>query len=352
MATAAEQLLQSTEESGLRRIESAPSASANPLVKPFVLLEDVAERACAALLGGAVGDALGATTEFLMPGEIRQSYGIHREIVGGGWLRLKAGQVTDDTQMALCIARSVAAQGWSPKDIAERFAEWLKSRPVDVGNTCRRGIRRYMTQGTLEGPVLEDDAGNGAVMRVAPVAVASLADARLMRQWVLEQAHITHNHFLSDTACCMTGSLVQLACVATSKARLLQYVNSVISTTGKFGFRPYRNYCSAYVVDTMQTVLHYFFTTRTFEDCLVGTVNQGGDADTAGAIVGAIAGAYYGIEAIPSRWVKKLSPVLVDELRELSQQLVLSSPLGLGCPQCNFRAYTEPGEVNPGAECT
>jgi ADP-ribosyl-[dinitrogen reductase] hydrolase len=302
-------------------------------------LDDVHQRAYAALLGAAIGDALGATTEFMMPEEIKQNHGVLRDIVGGGWLRLPAGQVTDDTQMALCVARSMVESGWSLTDIADRFAAWLRSRPVDVGNTCRRGIRRYMLHGTVSGAPFEDDAGNGAVMRVAPVAIGSLADAGLMQQWAREQAHITHNHFLSDKACDLVGGLIQLACISTSKLRLLQLVNHVICEVASFGFRPYRRLCSAYVVDTMQTVLHYFFTTRTFEDCLIGTVNQGGDADTAGAIVGAIAGAYYGLESIPRRWIKKLPQVIVGELQALSSKLVNQSPLGQGKLPSTFQAF-------------
>jgi len=306
----------------------------------IVSLDDVRQRAYAALLGSAIGDALGATTEFMMPEEIKQRHGVLREIIGGGWLRLSAGQVTDDTQMALCVARSIAESGWSLTDIADRFASWLKSRPVDVGSTCRRGIRRYMVHGTLAGPPFEDDAGNGAVMRVAPVAIASLVDTKLMREWSIEQAHITHNHDLSDCACILVGSLIQLACIATSKLRLLQLVTNLTTDVASFGFRPYRRLCTAYVVDTMQTVLHYFFTTRTFEDCLVGTVNQGGDADTAGAIVGAIAGAYYGLDSIPRRWIKKLPPTIVEEIQSLSSKLVAGSPLSAGRPIPSFQDFS------------
>ncbi|MGE5785866.1 MAG: ADP-ribosyl-[dinitrogen reductase] hydrolase, partial [Myxococcales bacterium] len=290
--------------------------------------KDVEQRATAALIGAAVGDALGATTEFMVPSEIQLTYGVLRDIVGGGWLRLSAGQVTDDTQMALCVARSIAVRGWCLEDVANRFVEWLRSRPLDVGNTCRRGIRRYMTHATLAGPPLEDDAGNGAVMRVAPVALATLGNVPLLVKLAIEQAHITHNHFLSDSACVLAGSLLQMACLGSSKLRLLKLAREFVAEVPKFTFQPYRRLCTAYVVDTMQTVLHYFFSTRSFEDCLVGTVNQGGDADTAGAIVGAVAGAYYGLEAIPERWVRQLSPELVQELRDLAQQLVDVSPLG------------------------
>jgi ADP-ribosyl-[dinitrogen reductase] hydrolase len=86
------------------------------------------------------------------------------------------------------------------------------------------------------------------------------------------------------------------------------------------------------VVDTMQTVLHHFLSTRSFEDCLVATVNQGGDADTTGAIAGAIAGAYYGPTQLPQHWVAKLAPALVGEIQDLSGHLIERSPLGRGNP--------------------
>lgn len=289
--------------------------------------EAVRLRAQASLLGMAIGDALGATVEFMTPTEIQQTYGVLTDIQGGGWLQLEPGQVTDDTQMSLCIARSVVTCGWSPRDIAERFAEWLRSKPADVGGTCRRGIRRYMQFGTLSGPPSNDDGGNGAVMRMTPVALATLADEQLLEAWAVEQAHITHNHPLSDAACVLVGNLLHLACLGRSREVMRQATQVALQRTPAFGYMSYRGLCSAYVVDTMQTVLYHFFRSRTFEECLVSTVNQGGDADTAGAIVGAIAGAYYGLDAIPKRWVKKLDARVVDELLKLSSSLVDASPL-------------------------
>lgn len=290
-------------------------------------LPDIQDRAYAALLGAAVGDALGAAVEFMTPAEIRARHGLLRDMVGGGWLRLAPGQVTDDTEMSLCIARSIAVRGWSVEDIARRFALWLRSRPIDIGNTCRRGICRYLTLGTLAAPPNEGDAGNGAVMRMAPVALASLGDAALLEQWAIEQAHLTHHHALSDAACIMVGRLVQLACVGHSYRRLRQEAEATVRSFPALAFAPYRGLATAYVVDTMQTVLHCFFSTRGFERCLVATVNRGGDADTTGAIVGAIAGAFYGPDQIPQRWVRKLDPALVRELRQLSHELVARSPV-------------------------
>ena len=298
----------------------------------LVHLPDVRQRARAALLGLAIGDALGATVEFMTAGEIQATYGKLRKMVGGGWLRLRPGQVTDDTQMSLCIARSIVAVGHDPEDIARRFVEWYLSKPPDIGNTCRRGIVRFMTRGTVHGSPNEGDAGNGAVMRVAPVALATLANDQLLNVHVVAQARITHNHPLSDGASVLVAQLIQLALIGHAMDRLQRQVDWAVLAFPQFSYRRFNGLSTAYVVDTMQTVLHFFFSTSSFEECIVATVNQGGDADTTGAIVGAIAGAYYGLDAIPREWIRKLDPQVRDELDILADQLVDTSPLAHGEP--------------------
>lgn len=288
---------------------------------------DVRERAQAAFIGMAVGDALGATVEFMTATEIAAKYGVFKEMTGGGWLRLKPGQVTDDTEMALCIARAVLKnQSWSREAIAQEFAAWLKSRPVDCGDTCRKGIRSYMLHGTLEVPYNQWDGGNGAAMRMLPVALFSFPDAELLKKYALEQAHLTHNQALSDAACICLGNLLHLILQGASKSRLRREVDGLVARFPGFSFVPYRGLATGYVVDTLQTVFHWFFKGTGFEDCLVGTVNQGGDADTTGAICGMLAGAYYGREAIPKRWLKKMDPKLLRQLEQSADQLIMASP--------------------------
>lgn len=290
--------------------------------------EEVLSRARAAFIGSAIGDALGAPVEFMTRGEIKDKYGVLREMVGGGWLRLKPGQVTDDTEMSLCIARGIAdARGWTLTGIADNLAAWLKSKPIDVGDTCRRGIRNYLLKGTLETPPNNWDGGNGAAMRMLPVALFTLGDAELMTKYSVEQAHLTHNHPLSDAACITLGNLVHLGLTGRSLRRMRREVDETVEAYPAFGFEPYKGLATGYVVDTMQTVFHCFFRSRSFESCLIDTVNQGGDADTTGAIAGALAGAYYGEEGIPSRWRKKMDRKLLAELSDLSETLVRLSPL-------------------------
>ncbi|CAH2029866.1 ADP-ribosyl-[dinitrogen reductase] hydrolase [Trichlorobacter ammonificans] len=292
-------------------------------------MRELTDRARAAFVGMAIGDALGATVEFMTAAEIAAQHGVFKEISGGGWLRLQPGQVTDDTEMALCIARAVnKAQGWSREAIAQEFAVWLKSRPVDCGDTCRKGIRSFMLHGTLEVPYNTWDGGNGAVMRMLPAALLSLPDTELMKKYALEQARITHHQHLSDAACICLGSLLHLILRGFSKARLRREVDGLVARFPSFAFEPYRGLAGAYVADTMQTVFHHFFRGRSFEECLVGTVNQGGDADTTGAITGMLAGAYYGMEAIPRRWLKKMDKKLLTELEQHAERLVLASPAG------------------------
>ena len=285
-------------------------------------------RARAAFLGLALGDALGATTEFMTPDEIRAACGVHRKIVGGGWLGLRPGRVTDDTEMSLCLARAaVGAGGWDLRAVAEALAGWLRGRPVDVGATCRRGIRDYMLKGQLETPPNEWDAGNGAVMRVAPVALVSLGDPGLLERRALEQAHLTHNHPLSDAACVTVGRMVQEAVRGASAHALHALTRELAARHSEFGFRDYQGESSGFVVDTLRTVFHHFFSTATFEECLVAVVNQGGDADTTGSIAGALAGAFYGPEALPQRWLDRLDPAVRSEAAHLAERLVFLSPL-------------------------
>ena len=291
----------------------------------------IVDRARAALFGVAVGDALGATAEFMTPAEIRERYGVLREIVGGGWLKLSPGQVTDDTEMTLCVARGIVRSGrWALGPIADRFAHWLSGDPADVGATCRRGIEEYIDNGRLEAPPDERGAGNGAAMRVAPVALYTLGDEELLSRLAVEQAHITHHHPLSDAACVSVGKMIQRGLLGAPPRELRSAAEELAARHPEFRFGEYDGRSSGYVVDTLGTVFDAFFSTGNFEDCVVKTVNRGGDADTTGSIAGAIAGARYGLAAIPQRWLQALDTDLREELSALAEDLVRKSPLFAG----------------------
>lgn len=288
---------------------------------------DLAARARAAFLGLALGDALGATTEFMTPREIVSQYKVHRTIIGGGWLHLKAGRVTDDTEMSLCVARAIVKNGgWDLPGIADNFVAWMRSKPIDIGSTCRKGIRDYLLSGNLKQPYSDNDAGNGALMRLLPTALYTLGDAELLSRCASEQAHLTHHHPLSDAACITLGKMIHAALGGADRFRLHALARELITAHPKFHFNDYRGFAGGYVVETVQTIFHFFFTTNSFEDCLIGIVNQGGDADTTGAIGGALAGAFYGEAELPRVWRKKLDPAVSAEVQRLAVELVELSP--------------------------
>jgi ADP-ribosyl-[dinitrogen reductase] hydrolase len=292
------------------------------------------DRALAAFLGFAIGDALGATVEFMTKREITARYGIHRNIIGGGWLRLAPGRVTDDTEMALMLGRSLVRRGkLDVHDVCDEFAAWLKTGPTDVGNTCRRGIRRYITQGTIEGPFFEGDAGNGAAMRILPVALATVGHPDQARRWSMAQAHITHHHPLSDDACLALVRMLHGLLCGGDKRAVREIAEALIDSHRTFRFQPYQGQSSGYIIDTMQTVLHFYFGTDSFVDCVIQTVNQGGDADTTGALAAMLAGATYGMAAIPASWLVKLDRKVAAEIREqvpkllaIAARLIMAEP--------------------------
>lgn len=277
-------------------------------------MPDLMQRALGAYLGMAVGDALGAPLEFMTAREIA-ARGQHRSMTGGGWLKLAPGQITDDTEMSLCLGRAwLVNNGWHAETAAQAFADWLKSHPIDVGNTCRRGIRRFLLHGTLQGPPAEADGGNGAAMRVTPIAIATYHLPEQFEEIMLAQARLTHNHPLSDAACLTLGYMVHALFNGQGGAACRLLAAALVKQYPVFRFDPYPGRASGYIVDTMQTVLHFFLNTSNFEDCLIATVNRGEDADTTGALAGMLAGARYGIQAIPEDWLNALAPSIRLEI--------------------------------------
>jgi len=286
-------------------------------------------RALGAYLGLAVGDALGATVEFMTAGEIAVEHGVHRQITGGGWLHLKPGQVTDDTQMNLALGGALLERGgWDLRAMADALVAWMHSRPVDIGHTCRRGIRRYLLEGTLIAPPSEDSAGNGAVMRNLPVVLATLGDDAALAECSLAQARFTHHHPLSDAATLALGRMTRLLLLGGGHADCRCVAEALVAQHGEFGFEPWPGRTSGYIVDTVQTVFDAFFNTTTFEECVVVAVNRGGDADTAGALAGQLAGACYGLDAIPPRWLRRLDPGVSVAIRRQTDGLLALAARG------------------------
>lgn len=292
-------------------------------------MPELHDKALGAYLGLALGDALGATVEFMTPREIALRFaahgGVHREIIGGGWLKLQAGQVTDDTTMSLALGDALlqSQRQGRPFDsplMAEAFVAWWRGKPVDCGNTCRRGIQRYIRDGSLAGPQQDSDGGNGALMRNLPVALATLGDDALFERVSLAQAHITHHHPESDAAVLGIGRLLRAALAGS--AAIAEMADAWVTAHPVFRFRPYPRRASGYVVDTVQTVLHCIASHDDFEAAVTAAVNLGDDADTTGALVGMLAGARCGARALPQRWLRRLLPEVRQAVTAQSHALV------------------------------
>ncbi len=302
---------------------SSPASSTVPSTDPATRLG----RVRGSYLGLAVGDALGATVEFMTPNEIRHQHGVHNQIIGGGWLRLPKGQVTDDTTMALALGQAIIDSGSiEAPAIAQAFDNWMRAKPVDIGHTVRSGLMRYRRTGETNAPEDEMSAGNGACMRCLPIAIATLGWCEAeVRQASKIQAHITHNNPLSDAGTETVILMIQALYNGLSlNQQLHQYVQPLATKHSEFAFRkrPCQN-PSGFIGHTLRVVFEALFDTDTFEGCVVEAVNRGGDADTTGAIAGMLAGAYYGEQAIPRRWLRALNSEVTKQCSD--QALALKS---------------------------
>ncbi|MGB0127470.1 MAG: ADP-ribosyl-[dinitrogen reductase] hydrolase [Rhodocyclaceae bacterium] len=294
----------------------------------------IESRAVAAYLGLALGDALGATVEFMTPREIAAQYGSHDRIRGGGWLRLKPGHVTDDTTMALALGESILRKRRvDPFAAAQAFDAWMRARPVDIGNTVRRGLIEFRRTGEPVAAPSEYSAGNGACMRVLPVALATLgAPEDDVRAACRYQSHVTHNNALSDAATECVVDMVQRAMLGAGKAELAQACIAPLAA-GHREFDPQgrrEENPSGFIVPTLRAVFQALLATDSFEACLVDAVNRGGDADTTGAIAGKIAGALYGCEALPVPWLQVLDRNTRSACERQARALLELSPAWRG----------------------
>ena len=301
-------------------------------------------RARGALIGLAVGDALGTTLEFKSPG----TFAPIDDIVGGGPFGLAAGQWTDDTSMALCLAESlIACNGFDAADQMRRYVRWYRDghhsvlgRCFDIGNTVREALLAFERTGDpWSGSTDRSSAGNGSLMRLAPVPVffADRADEALAR--AAESSRTTHGAAVAVDACRYFAGLLLGAIDGRSKDDLLAPMFAPLAgawdaerlapaiaaiAAGSFLTRePPAIRGTGYVVHSLEAALWAFHRSQSFEEGALLAVDLGDDADTTGAVYGQLAGAYYGVEGIPARWRERLA--WHDRLQEFADQLVSST---------------------------
>ncbi|MGU3406507.1 ADP-ribosylglycohydrolase family protein [Methylobacterium brachiatum] len=291
----------------------------------------IEDRARGAFLGLAVGDALGATLEF----EPRDTHPLHTEMLGGGPFNLKPGQWTDDTSMALALAESLIAHpDFDPTDLMRRFVAWAEDGAYsctgtcfDIGLTTRQALSRFMRTGDpFAGSTAPDTAGNGSLMRVAPVALRALDDDARAVQIARDQSRTTHAAAQAVEACDLFVRILREAIQGAGKDALRSRpwdgtarVRDIAAGTWRGKARSQIK-SSGYVIDTLEAALWCTDQAASFEEALVLAVNLAGDADTVGAVTGQIAGAVFGASAIPQRWLGPLA--WREQLETLATQLV------------------------------
>lgn len=291
----------------------------------------IEDRARGAFLGLAVGDALGATLEF----EPRDTHPLHTEMLGGGPFDLKPGQWTDDTSMALALAESLIAHpDFDPTDLMRRFVAWAEDGTYsctgtcfDIGLTTRQALSRFMRTGDpFAGSTAPDTAGNGSLMRVAPVALRALDDEARAVRIARDQSRTTHAAAEAVEACDLFVRILREAIQGAGKDALRSRpwdgtarVRDIAAGTWRGKARSQIK-SSGYVIDTLEAALWCTDQAASFEEALVLAVNLAGDADTVGAVTGQIAGAVFGASAIPQRWLGPLA--WREQLETLATQLV------------------------------
>jgi ADP-ribosyl-[dinitrogen reductase] hydrolase len=278
-----------------------------------------------ALYGVAVGDALGAPLEFMSADQIKRRHGLVTEMIGGGWLSVKPGEITDDTQMTLAVAEGIVANPENPiEEVGARFIEWMRSGPKDIGGACSASISRAASiaagRTSNKNPSAgdrptEDDwyraskdtairngnrsGGNGALMRTVYPG--------LFYHQELEAVEVA-TAIIVDKA--LQGTPYELD----RNAKRTEDLNP-----------------TGFVVDSMKcAVTAAFWNAESFEEAVVSAANMGGDADTIAAITGGLAGAYFGYDAIPERWIRELAPEVRERLDRLAEAALANRTMEQG----------------------
>jgi ADP-ribosyl-[dinitrogen reductase] hydrolase len=286
------------------------------------------------LLGLAVGDAVGTAVEFRGRGTFEPL----SDMIGGGPFVLLPGQWTDDTSMALCLATSLVERGdFDPLDQMNRYCRWadagyLSSTGVcfDIGRTVASALRRYQHDGNpYAGSSDPNTAGNGCIMRLAPIPIYFHPDLDSVERYAGDSSRTTHGARECIDACRLLARIICRALLGRSKDEVMlgdaeSFVSEegiVAIARGTYRDKSERNIRgSGYVVQSLEAAMWAFARTDTFEGAILAAANLGDDADTTAAVCGQVAGAYYGEQGIPPRWLERLAlrpkiATLADQLR-------------------------------------
>jgi ADP-ribosyl-[dinitrogen reductase] hydrolase len=292
-----------------------------------------AERCRGALLGLAAGDAVGTTLEF----KPRGSFEPIDDLQGGGPFGLNPGQWTDDTSMALCLGYSLVERGgFDAADQMDRYIRWMNEGYLsstgtcfDIGDTVRAALVRYQSHGDpYAGDTNPRSAGNGAIMRLAPIPIFYYADPNDLSRYAIESTRTTHGAEECVEASVLFAHIIHRALSGATKEDILF---SDVSGTWQMpkiaaiAAGSYRDkgapqvFGTGYVVQSLEAALWCFHTSGNFREAILRAANLGDDADTTAAICGQIAGAHYGFGDIPVSWRRALT--MREDLLRLADRL-------------------------------
>ena len=290
------------------------------------------ERCAGSLVGLACGDAVGTTVEFSPPGSFRPL----TDMVGGGPFGLRAGQWTDDTSMALCLAESLLVKGgFDAADQMGRYLNWWRrgylsstGRCFDIGGTVRAALHQYeTTKQPFAGSDAPDTAGNGALMRLAPVVLFCHPDHDMALEWAVDSSRTTHAAPEALDCSRLLAHILFRALDGASMSEMLEPAAFPLSSpkvaalmAGAYKSKPESQIRgTGYAVDSLEAALWCFQRTDSFEAAVLRAANLGDDADTTAAIVGQVAGAHYGVRDIPAGWLSRLH--MRDEIEGMALRL-------------------------------
>ena len=273
--------------------------------------QDIVKRAQGCLLGQLAGDALGSLVEFQTPEQIQRAYpdGV-RELADGGTWDTIAGQPTDDSEMALTLARTLADKGAFDREaIRKAYIFWLDSGPFDCGYTVASG---------LQGRHNPDSQANGAMMRISPLGIFGVThELPQVAEWAKQDAAITHIHRVCQEANALYAMAIARAIRSGGDAHSLyeqivtwagelQVDRSLYDLVIDAADAPPADYVSqaGWVLVAFRNALWQLLNAENLEEAVVDTVMRGGDTDTNAAITGALLGAVWGRNAIPAQWEK------------------------------------------------
>lgn len=294
---------------------------------------DERDRFVGCLLGLAAGDAVGTAVEFKERGSFAPLTGM----VGGGAWDLAPGEWTDDTSMALCLATSlVATGGFDPRDQMERYCRWREDgylsstgRCFSIGNTVRQALDRFRLSGEpFSGLTHAWSAGNGPIMRLAPIPMFYSRTPDLAIQYAADSSRTTHRVAECVDSCRLFAGILLRALAGCSKLEILDAEAQSFAGTEKIVAIARGEYQtstinevrgSGYVVESLEAALWCFLNTDSFESAILAAANLGDDADTTAAVCGQVAGAFYGVDDIPVDWREKL--VMREKIIDLAEGL-------------------------------